>query len=182
MAQFKSKDWLNDFLARRGLSRPDGRHLFSYHATPEEFLSLEEGLRQNVDTVSRLVIENPFILWKNSPDFNAVFVLYASLCWQQRYAGTTWSYDVILEGLGVAQDISIQIRQEIISNGLRFWGLVENDKGYRYLGAIAREAGLPQKLLSENRGAVGRILHSVLREALQSNQSGDIITTWVESF
>ena len=177
MSQFKSKGWLNDFLARRGLSKPDGRHLFSYHATPDEFLSLEEGLRKNIDAVSRMGIDNPLILLKNSSDFNAVFVLYASLCWQQRYAGTTWSYDVILEGINITLDISTQELKDLISNGLRFWGLVENDRGYRYLGAIAREAGLPQRLLSENRGAVGRILHSVLREALQSNQSGDIITT-----
>ena len=77
--QFKSKDWLNAFLSRRGLHEPDGRHLFSYHPTPEEFLSLEEGLRQNVAAASKLGIQNPFALWKNASEFNAVFVLYASL-------------------------------------------------------------------------------------------------------
>lgn len=179
---FKSKDWLNIFLARRGLSKPDGRHLFSYHATPDEFLSLEKGLRKHVSTVYRLGIKNPLDLLKKSQNFNAAFVLYASLCWQQRYVGKTWSYDVILEGLNITLEISTQELKDLISGGLHFWKLTENDKGYKYLGAIAREAGLPQKLLSENRGAVGRILHSVLREALQSNQSGDIITTWVESF
>ncbi len=180
--QFKSKDWLNAFLSRRGLHEPDGRHLFSYHPTPEEFLSLEEGLRQNVAAASKLGIQNPFALWKNASEFNAVFVLYASLCWQQRYAGTTWSYEVIQEGLNISLKISTQELKGLISTGLRFWGLEENNKGYKYLGAIAREAGLPQRLLCENRGAVGRILHSVLQEALHSNQSGDIITTWVESF
>lgn len=42
----KIKDWLNDFLASRELDAPDGRHLFSYHATPDEFLTLEEGLNK----------------------------------------------------------------------------------------------------------------------------------------
>ncbi len=181
MKPFKSKDWLNGFLARRGLSEPDGRHLFSYHATPEEFLSLEEGLRQNVATACRLGTHNPFEIWKQAREFNPVFVLYASLCWQQRYAGTTWSYEVILNGLNITLDSSTPDLKDTIREGLRFWGHEANDKGLKYLGAIAREAGLPQKLLAEAHGAVGHILHSVLREALRSNQSGGIITTWVES-
>ena len=50
--QLKIKDWLNDFLASRELDAPDGRHLFSYHATPDEFLTLEEGLKQNMTLAS----------------------------------------------------------------------------------------------------------------------------------
>ena len=52
--QLKIKDWLNDFLASRELDAPDGRHLFSYHATPDEFLTLEEGLKQNMTLASML--------------------------------------------------------------------------------------------------------------------------------
>ena len=50
--QLKIKEWLSDFLARRELDAPDGRHLFSYRATPEEFLILEEGLKQNMALAS----------------------------------------------------------------------------------------------------------------------------------
>lgn len=179
--QLKIKDWLNDFLASRELDAPDGRHLFSYHATPDEFLTLEEGLKQNMTLASMLGCQNPFCLWDNAPDFDAVFVLYAALCWQQRYGGTTWTYDVILNGLNTSlSNPSLELR-DIIERGLNFWGLAKSERGYAYLGAIAREAGLPQKLLAENRGAVGRLLHSVLREALRSGQSGSIVTSWIES-
>lgn len=178
--QLKIKKWLNDFLARRGLKSPDGRHLFSYHATPEEFLTLEEGLKQNMSLASMLGHPNPFSLWDNVPDFDALFVLYAALCWQQRYGGTTWTYDVILNSLNVSRQ-SHSDMSRIIERGLSFWGVARNTHGLAYLGAIAREAGLPQKLLSENRGAVGHILHSVLREAIRSGQSGSIITSWIES-
>lgn len=108
-------------------------------------------------------------------------MLYAALCWQQRYGGTTWTYDVILNGLNTSlSNPSLELR-DIIERGLNFWGLAKSERGYAYLGAIAREAGLPQKLLAENRGAVGRLLHSVLREALRSGQSGSIVTSWIES-
>ncbi|MBO4793124.1 MAG: STY4851/ECs_5259 family protein [Deltaproteobacteria bacterium] len=179
--QFKIKDWLNDFLAQRGLNKPDGRHLFSYHTTPDEFFSLEEGLRKNAELSTQLGCQTPFELWENAPFFNAVFVLYSSLCWQQKYDGTTWTYDFILNPLKISLANPTEELKDIITKGLKFWGLEKNDRGYAYLGAIAREAGLPQKLLSENRGALGRILHTILREALRSNQSGSIITSWVES-
>ena len=179
--QFKIKDWLSSFLASRELDAPDGRHLYSYHATPDEFLTLEEGLKQDMALAYRLGYSTPFRLWYDVPSFDAVFVLYAALCWQQRYGGTTWSYDVILNGLNVFLPTPSLELKDIIEKGLHFWGLDKNKRGYVYLGAIAREAGLPQKLLTENRGAVGRLLHSVLREALRSGQSGNIITSWIES-
>ena len=179
--QFKIKDWLSSFLASRELDAPDGRHLYSYHATPDEFLTLEEGLKQDMALAYRLGYSTPFRLWYDVPSFDAVFVLYAALCWQQRYGGTTWSYDVILNGLNVFLPTPSLELKDIIEKGLHFWGLDKNKRGYVYLGAIAREAGLPQKLLTENRGAVGRLLHSVLREALRSGQSGNIITSWIKS-
>ena len=76
---------------------------------------------------------------------------------------------------------SLELR-DIIVSGLEFWGLAKNTQGLAYLGSIAREAGLPQKLLAENRGPVGHLLHSVLREALRSGQSGSIITSWLASY
>ena len=180
--QLKIKEWLSAFLARRELDAPDGRHLFSYRATPEEFLILEEGLKQNMALASMLDSQNPLNLWKNAPGFNAVFVLYAALCWQQKYEGTTWTYDVILKGLDIfLAKPSLELR-DIIVSGLEFWGLAKNTQGLAYLGSIAREAGLPQKLLAENRGPVGHLLHSVLREALRSGQSGSIITSWLASY
>ena len=179
--QLNIKNWLHDFLYQRDLEKPDGRHLFSYHATPDEFLSLEDGLKHSVEVASILDDHNPLAVLNNMSGFDAVFVLYAALCWQQRYEGTTWTYDVVLRGLGITLDNPTQELKNPIERGLAFWGLAVNTRGYAYLGAIAREAGLPQKLLSENRGAVGGVLHSVLREALRSGQSGDIIASWVES-
>lgn len=118
--QLKIKDWLNDFLARRGLNKPDGRHLFSYHTTPDELSLLKEGLQQNVALASKLGYQNPFELWGNAPFFNAVFVLYSSLCWQQRYDGTTWKYDVILSTLKISLENSTEKLKDIITSGLEF--------------------------------------------------------------
>lgn len=158
-----------------------GGIFFSYHATPDEFYSLENGLMQNMAIDSKLC-KNQFIIWSNDRLYRAIFVLYSALCWQQRFDGGKWTYEIFLDPLNIRLNNPSLGLQDIIREGLGWWGQPLNATGLRYLGAIGREAGLPQKLLSENRGAVGRILHSVLHEALLAGQSRSIITDWIKSY
>ena len=178
---FKIKDWLNGFLAERGLTEPDGRHLYQYHSSPEEYRVLENGLRLNVEYAHKFSCSTSLDLGMQMHGFSAVFVLYAALCWQQRYEGTRWKYEVILESLGASNPPASQKIQQLVQEGLRFWRLEKNKSGYAFLGAIAREAGLPQKLLAEHRGGIGRILHTVLHEAVRSGQTGNIIHEWINN-
>lgn len=180
---FNFKNWLKDFLSKRMLESPDKRHIFSYQITPNEFISLENGLLNNVIAIRRLGIKNPLTIWKENNYFNALFLLYSAICWQQKYNGSSWSYGFILGGIGITDknSYSYPVLQYIIKKGLEYWGLNVNDCGLTYLGAIAREAGIPQKLLVENRGSIGRILHTVLGEAINSYPNSTLIKRWIEN-
>lgn len=182
---FDMRKWLDEFFRFRGLKGPDGRSLFAYHVRPEEYRELKDGLRRNVEAI-RLFPDDPLASWSKNEVFPALFALYASTCWQQDYDGRQWRYDIIINPLGLSREQGFDYSSliGIIEAGLAFWGLKVNegqDHKY-YLGSIAREAGLPQRLLSDKRGNIGHILHSVLREALKGQANPSLIRAWVESY
>lgn len=171
--------WLNDFLNKRNLQAVDGRNLFAYHISPSEFQDLGTLLHDKI-LAAASIYQSVLSYWGNNPQFGALFVLYASHWWQQNYDGTRFEWKPIMDALGfppAAWDSSqMGIPVEI---GLKTWSLQASSKGHKYLGSIAREAGLPQKLLSENKGSIGKILTRVLREALTLKRGGEIVHGWV---
>jgi hypothetical protein len=56
-----------------------------------------------------------------------------------------------------------------------------NGIGFKYLGAIALEGGLPMKSLAEARGGIGHLLGRVLRTANNRTVIQEDIQSWVES-
>lgn len=179
LRQNRAQDWLNSFLQARSLTEADGRHLFYYHITPTEFNELSAFLIGKVQATARV---KTFVLnyWCNNKGFCALLVLYASHWWQQNYSGSQFEWKPIMDSLAFPEG-SWEPGQmgTPVTLGLHKWRLEPSEQGHKYLGAIAREAGLPLKLLSEYRGKVGIILKRVLREAIRSGQSGDIIHNWV---
>lgn len=173
----KAGDWLKVFLDRRGISEPDGRHLFSYRATTDECFALRDILCEKVEAAARIMTD-VLKYWEDNESFCALFVLHASCWWQQH--GTRFEWKPIMDSLDFPGDSwkSADMRPVIV-RGLGVWKLSPAENGYRYVGAIAREAGLPQKLLAESRGAIGDILRRVLREALKSHPSDDVIRSWI---
>lgn len=164
----------NLLLQRHDLPSPDGRALYEYRLTEEEFHKLEEVLRsfQPDQVLQRM-------------GFSALFVLYASEWWRRRYDGSGFSWEPILRSLGVDSEIWTPTqRSQCVKEGLADWCLpLRKHGGLRFLGTVAVQGGLPLRLLSEARGGIGRLLSRVLQLA----EGGEVTRTeieikrWIES-
>ena len=76
--EFQTDNWLQDFLSRRDLSRPDKLALYAYRCSQEEFDSLGSRLER---TPSHIRLTEDAAV--------RAFVLYASEWWQRKYEGCT---------------------------------------------------------------------------------------------
>ena len=161
-------------LQRHDLPSPDGRALYEYRLTEEEFHKLEEVLRR---------FQPDQVLQRTG--FSALFVLYASEWWRRRYDGSGFSWQPILRSLGVDSEIWTPTqRSQCVKEGLAAWCLrLREHGGLRFLGTVAVQGGLPLRLLSEARGGIGRLLSRVLQLA----EGGEVTRTeieikrWIES-
>ena len=159
-------------LQRHDLRSPDGRNLYEYRFTAEEFHKLEEVLRS---------FQPDQVLQRTG--FSALFVLYASEWWRRRYDGSGFSWEPILRSLDVDPEIWTQTqRSQCVQEGLAAWCLpLRKHGGLRFLGTVAVQGGLPLRLLSEARSGIGRLLSRVLQLA----EGGEVVETeikgWVES-
>ena len=145
--------WLEAFLACRGVERPDGRALYAYRCTGEEFGLLAEALSRNPPqggSASDMPIR--------------AFVLYAAEWWQREYDGRHWAWEPLLEAIGWGgvhyPDLYEPVR--------RAWGwwkvdLVRLPTSIRYLGTFACQGGLPLALVGHGHSSVTRYLRAVLK-------------------
>ena len=173
------KDFKKGLLEKRGLQHPDGRSLYQYRLSTEEFNELEALLRKWLGMLGELELSDIIRL----TGFPELFVLYASEWWRRRYDGSGFRWEPILHDLGVDPDgWTPTQRSETVRTGLREWHLeVRRTGGLRFLGTVAVQGGLPLRLLSEARGGVGRLLHRVLELAQGRDVPAESIHCWVES-
>ena len=168
------RKWTNLILSRHGLERPDGRQLFQYRVTNNEF----EDLKSLLVTSTLLGLEN---ITRNMPSWDAAFVMYASEWWRRSYEGL-WGWEGIFNSIGIDyKDLSASRRSELISNGLLRWRRdvrIQNGS-HKYLGTVATEGGLPLHQLA----AYGGWLKNVLQPVLKKHISRDIlISTLIENY
>lgn len=166
------KIFKDSLLQRHDLPSPDGRALYEYRLTAEEFHKLKEVLRRfQPDQVLQFT------------EFSALFVLYASEWWRRRYDGSGFSWEPILRSLDVDPEIWTPTqRSQCVKEGLAAWCLpLRKHGGLRFLGTVAVQGGLPLRLLSEARGGIGRLLSRVLQLAEGGEVAGPEIKGWVES-
>jgi len=153
-------EWLNNLLASRALGAPDGRPLYQYRLTSDEYTALRKMLK-----LSAVLTIDHIITMKK---WDAVFVMYAAEWWRTEYAGS-WSWEGIFGSLGVAyQDLPVNQRNVLIENGLRYWRRslrLSGDRRRLFLGTVATEGGLPLNQLDRN----GGWLYSVLTSAVEDN-------------
>lgn len=173
-------DWREGFFdIRRDLAfRPDGRALYAYRLTDTEFQTLGEVLRDRIDTVSSLDF-----LARHHPDFAGLFVLYAAEWWRRRYCGGRWRWEPIEKELHIGNGWNSNQRGECVERGLyEYWKIgCTGSQGHRFLGAIARQGGLPRQLLRAESGRLGRLLRDVIRLARGGNYSVGTLRGWVVS-
>ncbi|MEW6260683.1 MAG: STY4851/ECs_5259 family protein [Thermodesulfobacteriota bacterium] len=187
---FKLPEEYRSFLLyTRGLHRPEGRPLYDYRLTSEEFDQLEQILRKIVECVAILDESNPgkgFTMGNVATrlkDFSALFVLYAAEWWRRRFDGSKWAWEPIFEAIGMKRDALNQAqRSQCVIQGLEAWGLkAHTTGGLRYLGSVAVQGGLPLKMLAEAQGHIGNVLRTVLRLAPVHTVTPAMLQAWIES-
>lgn len=173
-------DWIVEMLSKRDLRQPDGRNLYQYRVTDTEFNDLEFFLRNYVEVGQSYI---GFSQLAKRPWFPVLFVLYGAEWWRRRYDGSGFSWEPILRDLGANfGEWNQSQRSECVKEGLRKWGLrAPEGTGFRFLGAVAIQGGLPMKPLAEARGGVGHLLSRVLRAANNRSVTPTEIQSWVES-
>lgn len=176
-------NWRAQFLAARGLSEPDGRSLFEYHITANEYGRLQNVLKTVYDFFLRKT-GRPLSAAVQFDFFPEYFILYAAEWWRKNYAGTGFSWEPLLASIGaVTPDWSPGARSECVTKGLAAWNVPLNGTyGMQYIGSIAVQAGLPENLLTKSGGKIASILSRILRLALDQQGIDFIaIREWVES-
>ena len=145
--------WIKDFLGDRKLERPDGRALYAYRCSRQEFESLASMLANHPPYVTR------------TADIPArAFVLYAAEWWQREYDGGTWAWEPLLESIGW-ESVHYPDLYEPIKKAWTWWriGLVRLPTSVRYLGTFACQGGLPLAFVGDAHSSVTRYLRAVLK-------------------
>lgn len=173
-------DWKELFLETRGLDQPDGRQLFQYRLSDNEFGLLEDFLRSKIAT---LLLNNTLQYVGSRPGFPDLFVMFGAEWWRRRYDGSGFSWEPILSDLNADSVEWHQYdRSECVRSGLAAWKLqILQTGGFKFLGAVAVQGGLPMRLLAEARGRVGHAIGLVLKQAKTNSVSYQELQGWVES-
>ena len=152
-------NWYHEFLAKRGMQRPNGQMLFHYRASSSEYLSLRALFFNNLASLNG----RPWKLTSSAEC--SLFVLYASEWWRREYAGGAWRWTRIFESLtSEPYYIDALERTDAVERGLRAWGHRPSVEGKKYLGAIVAQGGLPLKMLAQGDGAITRLLIRGMRQ------------------
>ena len=173
-------DWKKQLLGRHGLTTPDGRPLYLYRLTEDDFSNLE-GLLQH--WLSQLLPRYGLARVAGLSGFAELFVLYAAEWWRRRYDGSGFSWEPILHDLGADPgEWSPTQRSEFVRQGFRGWRIRPRESGgMRFIGSVAVQGGLPLKLLASSRGRIGQLLSRVLHLASGSQVTQSDLQSWVES-
>lgn len=154
--------WRSAFLATRQLSRADGRMLFSYRTTREEYLELRALFSERI----RALGDRPWVLHTTAEC--ACFVLYAAEWWRREYAGGYWRWQDILASFRLSlAGLDFTERSSSVESGLLAWGHRPGASGKKYLGAIVAQGGLPMQLVAQGDGAITRLLLRGMHQARQ---------------
>lgn len=153
--QKKINEWLNDFLESRGLECPDGRFLYEYKTTEQEYWAISSLLKKGSG-----IPEFP----THKAKWSACYCLVASEFYRREY-NSKWS---LTEGLirdRVPTDFDNNDRYEVIRIGLKFWRreLKKSNMRIDYVGTVFREGGLPWPLLQDNKHGFGYSVEYSLR-------------------
>nr|VVV06339.1 hypothetical protein AW0309160_03829 [Aliivibrio wodanis] len=156
------KHIIASILSARGLSKPNAQPVYSYKVTALEFESVKQSLIASV-------VSNGVYTYSNKPtqEWAGCFVLYAAEWWRMSFQGGVWTWEPVLESLGLQGNaISPTQRSEIVVKGLRFWGrkVLSNTKGRMLLGTVAVEGGLPQTLIQDPNSKLRNYFEQVIQD------------------
>lgn len=125
------KQFSDDFFSSRNISKSDGRLLYQYRITTEEYLYLDSFCKD----VKRI---NVLPQW---------FFLYGVETWRRKYDGSnrSWLYTNL--------DLSQKQIKSFIEGSINYWQieLVKSSKKTSYLNTLAKNAGIPQLQVKQSK-------------------------------
>jgi hypothetical protein len=130
-------------LAERGLRRSDGRPLYKYRVSAEEWCALRTHLSSRC---------RARVLTGEDRRDGGAFALFASEWFRREFEGGMYRWEDLLAQVG---PLSQALVAELAREGLRFWGRTtrRTDSGEQRLMSLALEGGFPTRLLeSRQRG------------------------------
>ena len=148
------RGWVDGLLERRGLIDPDGRPLYAYRMTAEEFESLGDALSNSKSSMG--VATMPIMLG---------FVLYAAEWWQRHYDGGTWAWEPLLAALRW-NSVHYPDLYGPVRTACHWWQvkMVYTASSTRYLTTFACQGGLPLGLVGSGENSVTQFLRATLRD------------------
>ena len=152
--------WIKELLNNRNLERPDGRMLYGYRLSNEEYKSLREMLAYTADFGELDEVSSRI------RGFSALFVLYAAEWWRREYQGGAWRWTSIINAFGGdSKALDAAARTKCVISGFAFWGHRPDGEGKKFFGAIVAHGGLPLKLIGQGGGKLASIMDYTLRLA-----------------
>jgi len=153
--------WLKNFLRDRELDHPDGRVLYAYRCTADEFDSLIGVLKDMSFDIGAAPRHHVNVQAR-------AFVLYAAEWWQRRYDGGYWAWEPLLESIGW-RHVYYPDLYDPVRAALRWWevDLVRLPTSVRYLGTFACQGGLPLGLVGDPGSRVAQYLRAVLNHTVE---------------
>lgn len=147
----------------------------------QEFDDLESSIREFLEHDLKYARLREIV--RSRSWFPALFVLYASEWWRREYDGSGWSWEPILLRLGAPSDGWTQAqRSECVEVGLAAWKIpVAESRGFRFLGSVALQGGLPMKLLAAAHGNIGWVLSRTLRLSAGARVGESEIEEWIRN-
>lgn len=166
-------EWVNALLQRHGLEKPDGRPLYQYRLSDQEFSELTSLLKLSAQLGAENITR--MLSW------DAAFVMYCAEWWRRYYTGQ-WGWDGVFDSIGINyQELSTGKRNSMVESGIHRWRREVRVVGdnRKFLGTVATEGGLPLNQLSNSGGWLRNVLQPTLRKHLSR---GINISVLIESY
>lgn len=153
----KYSAWLNFFLQRRGLLRPDQRPLYEYQCTEQEYLELRGLLYCQGESISRA----------EGVEAYACIVLFGAEWYRREYLDKHgWSWESINQVLG--SNLAPSVQSKVVEKGLEgYWlrSIHLYEAGRRnLLGSVLAEGGLPFQMLKAGGSRFQTLFDRVLNQ------------------
>lgn len=166
----KLDQWIFSFMSKRGLLEPDGRALFAYKTSLEEF-----------ETLRQVLQETPLGSITN-PGYPQAWLLFAAEWWKRDYPGGAWRWGPLCEAAGLP-GLTHEKTRKLVIDGSRLWRLqtaIKNE-GKRFIGLVAVNGGLPMRLVESAQGGLSGLLRMVTEQALRYDLKDDQLRQAIES-
>jgi len=172
------KDWINGMLKARNITDFDGRPLYAYRITNQEYKSLQDVLatrcKENLDLDDLL----------SERGFGILFVFFATEWYKREYNGCSWCWENIFDKFTTKKVKKVEVRSESVRSTFDFLKrpIPTDAIGKIYFGAIITNGGLPAKYIQNEQASSGMVslIKSALKHKLRYVVSAEELLDFIE--